>query len=177
MIVLDTTVEADPVECLALARRLAVPTVHSVQCRFRLSGADASGRVTAEGLLQASLDQVCVATLDDFTATVAEQFTVRFVPVDQMPRQRPSDDEADGDGEVALDPDEDDELPYINGTIDLGEAAAEQLALALDPYPRKPGAALPPGIGSVDLPDEAEAAMPDRPNPFAVLAARRRNDN
>ncbi len=170
--------EADPVECLALARRLAVPTVHSVQCRFHLSGADASGRVTAEGLLQATLDQVCVATLDDFTATVAEQFTVRFVPVDQMPRQRPSDDEADGDGEAALDLEEDDDLPYINGTIDLGEAAAEQLALALDPYPRKPGAALPPGIGSVDLPDdEAEAATPDRPNPFAALAARRRNNN
>ena len=176
--VLDTTVEADPAECLALARRLAVPAVQSVQCRFRISGADASGRVTADGLLQARLDQVCVVTLDEFTATVTERFTVRFVPADQMPRQLPSDDEADDDGEAALDPDEDDDLPYINGTIDLGEAAAEQLALALDPYPRKPGVALPPGIGSVDLPDdEAEAATPDRPNPFAVLAARRRNDN
>ena len=176
-VVLDTTVAADPVECLALARRLAVPAVHSVRCRFQLSGADASGRVTAEGLLQARLDQNCVATLDDFTATVTERFTVRFVPVNQMPRQLPSDDEADGDGEAALDLDEDDDLPYVNGTIDLGEAAAEQLALALDPYPRKPGAALPPGIGSVDLPgDEAEAA-PDRPSPFAALASRRRNDS
>ena len=27
--------------------------------------------------------------------------------------------------------------------MDLGEAAAEQLALALDPFPRKPGASLP----------------------------------
>ncbi len=177
-VVLDTIVEADPAECLALARRLAVPAVHALQCRFQLSGADASGAVTADGLLQASLDQVCVATLDEFTASVAERFTVRFVPVDQMPRQLPSDDEVDGDGEAALDPDDDDDLPYVNGTIDLGEAAAEQLALALDPYPRKPGAALPPGIGSVDLPDDgAEAATPDRPNPFAVLAARRRNDH
>ena len=44
------------------------------------------------------------------------------------------------------------------GTIDLGEAAAEQLALALDPYPRAPGAVL-------EMEEEPEAA------PFAALAA------
>ncbi len=173
-VALDTTVDASPAECVALARRLDVPAVHAVQCRFRLCGADASGRVTADGLLQASLDQVCVATLDEFTAAVAERFTVRFVPADQMPDQRLPDEV---DGEVALDPDEDDDLPYVNGTIDLGEAAAEQLALALDPYPRKPGAALPPEIGSVDLPHDAAEAAQDRPNPFAVLAARRRTES
>ncbi len=171
-IALDTTVEASPAECAALARRLDVPSVQAVRCRFRLSGADPSGRVTADGLLQATLDRICVATLDQFTATVAEQFTVRFVPDEQMP------DDATR-GEASLDPDEDDDLPYGNGTIDLGEAAAEQLALALDPYPHKPGAILPPEIGSVALPGEeaVEAATPDRPNPFAALAARRRNDN
>ena len=175
-VALDTVLEAGAAECVALARRLDVPVVHSVQCRFRLSGADASGRVVADGLLQASLDQVCVATLDEFTTTVTEQFTVRFLPANQMPDQRPSGDGTREDGEAALDPDEDDDLPYVNGTIDLGEAAAEQLALALDPYPRKPGAALPPEIGSVDHPDEeAEAATQERPSPFAVLAAQRRN--
>ncbi len=170
-VALDTTVEASPAECAALARRLDVPSVQAVRCRFRLSGADRSGRVTADGLLQATLDRICVATLDQFTATVTERFTVRFVPDEQMP------DDATR-GEASLDPDEDDDLPYGSGTIDLGEAAAEQLALALDPYPHKPGAVLPPGIGSVDLPaEEAVEATPDRPNPFAALAALRRNDN
>ena len=46
--------------------------------------------------------------------------------------------------------------------LDLGEAAAEQLGLALDPYPRQPGAEL------------AAAAEDDESSPFAVLAARRR---
>ena len=41
--------------------------------------------------------------------------------------------------------------------LDLGEAAAEQLALSLDPYPRAPGAELP------EVATEAEA------NPFAAL--------
>ena len=31
--------------------------------------------------------------------------------------------------------------------IDLGEAAAEQLGLALDPYPRMPGVEMPDGRG------------------------------
>jgi hypothetical protein len=43
--------------------------------------------------------------------------------------------------------------------IDLGEAVAQQLALALDPYPRAPGAALPE-----DLRAETGAE-----SPFAVL--------
>ena len=173
-IALDTTVDASPTECAALARRLDVPSVHAVRCRFRLSGADPSGRVTADGLLQATLDRVCVATLDQFTVTMAEHFTVRFVPDEQM-----QDDATRGEAEASLDLDEDDDLPYGNGTIDLGEAAAEQLALALDPYPHKPGAILPPELGSVDLPGEeaVEAETPDRPSPFAALAARRRSDN
>ena len=45
------------------------------------------------------------------------------------------------------------------GQVDLGELVAEEVALALDPYPRHPDAALPP-----------EASDPEE-NPFAALAA------
>ncbi len=41
------------------------------------------------------------------------------------------------------DPDEPDQLVYDGVAVDLGEATVEQLALALDPYPRKPDAVLP----------------------------------
>ena len=60
------------------------------------------------------------------------------------------------------DPDLPDEIPYPAGAIDLGEAAIQQLALALDPYPRRP-----------DLPEAGEE-LPDTPHPFAALAALRR---
>ena len=135
IVALETAVQATPAECASLLRRLDLPSLHAVQCRFRLSGTDPFGRVTADGLLQATLDQVCVATLERFTTTVTERFTVRFVPDEQMPNGQML-----GEPQAAFDPDEDDDLPYVNGTIDLGEAAVEQLALALDPYPRKPGA-------------------------------------
>ena len=50
--------------------------------------------------------------------------------------------------------------PIVDGKIDLGALAAEFVALALDPYPRKPGARFEP----VDV-------EPDRERiPFAGLA-------
>ena len=62
------------------------------------------------------------------------------------------------EAEVALDAADPPE-PMVDGAVDLGEAAAEQLALALDPYPRAPGAVFEP------LP-EAEAT---KVSPFAAL--------
>ena len=78
--------------------------------------------------------QTCVVSLDPFDADVVETFTIRFVPR--------------GTEQEELDPDSDDEVTYQGGLLDLGEAASEQLALALDPFPRIPG---------IELPEEAQA--------------------
>jgi hypothetical protein len=64
--------------------------------------------------------------------------------------------------EPADGPDDLDEIETENDVVDLGEAVAEQLALALDPYPRAPGAELPP-----------EAVDPEA-GAFGALAALRR---
>jgi uncharacterized metal-binding protein YceD (DUF177 family) len=140
---LDVEIRADAAECHALAARMAIPAVEDFVCRFRLAAAP--GRVVlAEGHLQARVVRVCVLTLDPFETVTEERFRLRFVPS----CREPDDD----------DPDSDDEIAYQGGTIELGEAAAEQLALALDPYPRKPGAVLP---------DTGDAAAG---HPFAALA-------
>jgi len=124
---LNRVVEASPTECAALAARLGVPAVLGLTCRFDLKpGRD--GVVAARGRLNARVVQNCVVTLDDFETTVAEDFTVRFLP--------------EADQAEELDLEADDEIPIRDGVIDLGEAAAEQLALAIDPYPRCPGAKL-----------------------------------
>jgi uncharacterized metal-binding protein YceD (DUF177 family) len=75
----------------------------------------------ARGALRAKVTQTCVVSLDDFDAPVEEVFQVRFVPVGQE-----TDD---------MDPESDDEIPFEGNVIDLGEAAAEQLGLALELYP------------------------------------------
>jgi uncharacterized metal-binding protein YceD (DUF177 family) len=145
---LEQTVVASPTECEALAARLGIPAVHSLECRFRLRRGDA-GRIAAEGHLRARLVRECVVSLDEFETEMAEGFRLIFVPEGQE-----SDD---------ADPESEDEVPYAGGAIDLGEAAAEQLALDLDPYPHKPGVVLSDSVGEPP------------PSPFAVLS-RRRND-
>ncbi len=144
---LDIEVEATPAECAALAVRMGLPAVLEIRCRFHLSRAT-NTIVHAQGLLHARVMQTCVISLDDFEATVQEAFSVRFVP---------SGTETDD-----LDPEADDEIGYENACLDLGEAAAEQLGLALDPYPRMPDADLP------DIDAEPE------PHPFAALDRLRR---
>ena len=135
-------VVASPAECVALARRMQISAVLSLKCTFGLRSAP-NDAFTAAGHLRARIVQTCVVTLEDFEADLEERFTIRFVPA--------------GAQSETIDLESDDEIPYEGDTIDLGEAVAEQLALSLDPYPRAPGAELPP---------EAEDADD---NPFAVL--------
>jgi uncharacterized metal-binding protein YceD (DUF177 family) len=139
---LDMTVEATAAECSALAERMNIPAVLALSCEFHLirEGRD---RVLARGALRASVTQTCVISLEEFDAPVQEVFQVRFVP---------SGEESDDD-----DPESDDEIPFEGNAIDLGEAAAEQLGLALDPYPRMPGVEMP----------EVESEPED--HPFAAL--------
>jgi uncharacterized metal-binding protein YceD (DUF177 family) len=137
---LDLTVEANPAECSALAVRMNLPAVLALSCAFHLirEGRDS---VLARGVLRAQVTQICVMSLEEFNAPVEEIFQVRFVP---------SGNEADD-----IDPESDDEIPFEDNMIDLGEAAAEQLGLALDPYPRMPG---------VEMPEDEP-----QPHPFAAL--------
>ncbi len=145
----EVAVQASAAECLRLAARLGVPAVHAFGCRFRLLKAGPGGSLLVQGRLEAALDRDCVVTLEPFATTQVEAFEIRFVPAGR---------EAEED-----DPEAPDELGYEGGSIDLGEAAAEQLALMLDPYPRSPDAVLP------------EAATEPEPGVFSALAQLRRD--
>lgn len=136
------TVEADDAERAAVARRMGVPELLALACEFTLR--PGPGRaILAHGVLRARVVQDCVLTLEPFEAAMAETFRLRFVPAEA--------------GAAPFDPEADDEIPYRGGEIDLGEAAAEQLALAIDPFPRKPGARLPAPEAERDSPFEALA--------------------
>lgn len=145
-------VVAEPDELLAIAARLGIPAVAALSVRFRLSPPHGS-IIRAEGELRARVTQECILTAEPFDSELAESFRIRFVP------------EADiADDDAPIDLESDDELPYRGGILELGEAAVEQLALALDPYPRMPGAVLP-------FDGDAEEGPA---NPFAGLARRAR---
>ena len=148
------TVIADSAARAALAAAFGLPAVASLRGDFSLRR-EAGGVIAAELALRARVTQICVVTLEPFEADLNERSALRFIPAAQLSEVA---DSAELDDDTLNAPDE---LPYIGDTIDLGAALAEQLALALDPYPRKPGAELPnvnPG---------------DAPRPFAALATRR----
>jgi uncharacterized metal-binding protein YceD (DUF177 family) len=145
----EIDVEARAEELPGLAARLQIPAVARLSCRFRLERAG-SEVIAAQGHLEAAVTRVCVVTLEEFEQDVREDFVVEFVPA--------------GTETEDPDPEDVDQIPYPGGALDLGEAAVEQLALALDPYPRAPGAALPP-----EATDASAGA-------FAALAALRRKE-
>jgi len=144
---LEVLVEATPAECTALAIRMQLPAVASLTCRFRLQR-DNAGSLLAHGHLIAQVIQTCVISLEDFANLVEDRFTVRCVETGQET----------GDD----DPESLDEVSFANSNLDLGETAAQQLALALDPYPRAPDAKMP------DISDGQAV------HPFAVLEGRQR---
>ncbi|MFT8777743.1 MAG: DUF177 domain-containing protein [Gluconacetobacter liquefaciens] len=163
----EMEIEADAAERAALARRFGLPAIHALSCRYRLT-LGRRDEVLAEGWMTAEVEQECVLTAEPFVSVLTAEIVARLVPAERF-----REDEE-------LDPEAVDEIPYENDTIDLGELTAEELSLALDPYPRRPGAMLPDEIGHVDVPptnpEGVEDAEEGRPSPFAGLAALRKDD-
>jgi uncharacterized metal-binding protein YceD (DUF177 family) len=145
----SVAVEASPEERAALARRFDLLAIDTLVARFALRR-DAAG-VQARGHLSAAVTQACGVTGDPVPATVEEDFAIRFLP---------ESGEGESEDELELAEEDLDTVFYTGSAIDLGEAAAETLALALDPFPRSPRAAealREAGVVSED--DEAAAPL------------------
>lgn len=146
---------ADETQRSALAKRFDLPAIVKLNGHFRLQH-ERAGIIVAKLSMSAEVMQVCVVTLESFAEQIEEESELRFVPAFML-RRTPDTDEKEED----ITPDffdSPDEIFYENDQIDLGAVLSEQLALVLNPYPRKPGAALP------------DAARDDSANPFAALA-------
>lgn len=155
---------ASPAEREALARRFRIPAVLSLAAQVRVFPdpvLPAHYRLT--GRLEAEVEQICVVSLEPVRQRVDETIQRLFAPAEVAAKAVA--ELAEDEEEVEwLDPEaEDPPDPLVNGTIDAGAVVTEALALALDPYPRKPGAELPEGY----RPDTGDGG---KVSPFAVLA-------
>lgn len=110
---------ADGKECLSLAKRFDVPAVHAMSAVLHIKPWRGGGfKVTGEATVD--LDQVSVVSLEQFRSVIVIVITRYFV--------------------AKLDETSEEDLDVIeNGVIDIGEVVAEEVALELEPYPRKPG--------------------------------------
>jgi uncharacterized metal-binding protein YceD (DUF177 family) len=152
---------ASAAECAALATRFGVPAISGLTARLSVRAA-LDGRIRVAGRIRASVVQVCVVSLEPFSAALDVPYECMFVRQDRL----------DQAADSPLDPDAIDEEGFEGTAFDLGESVAQALSLALDPWPRAPGAVadLPEAT-----PDHAEADAPPPASPFAVLARRPRN--
>lgn len=121
----ERTVEiaATPQEREALAKRFDLLAIDRLEARFAIRR-EAAG-VSARGRVEADVVQACSVTGEPVPAQLDEPADLLFVP------------ELDAaSDELELSADALDTIPYEGGRIDLGEAAAETMALSLDPFPR-----------------------------------------
>lgn len=165
---IELSFEADEKACKRLARRYGILEVVRLAGTARVRPYRKEG-LTLECHFEAELVQNCVVTLDPVKQSVDEEFTQRYLPEHLI---GPQTTVPDSDREVTIDIEaEDSPEPMSAGKIDVGEAVAERLALAIDPYPRKTGV-------NYDAPSPSEEggdASESKPNPFAVLEKLKKN--
>jgi uncharacterized metal-binding protein YceD (DUF177 family) len=142
---------ADEAERGSIAERLRLEGLDCLQAHATLTRNGV--RIEAEGRLVASLTQSCVVTGEPLPAHVDEAFSLLFMPEPETSRS---------DEEIELAPADCDVVFYESGTLDLGSAIADTLALSLDPYPRS--AAADAALKEAGVLNESEAG------PFAALA-------
>lgn len=125
------TVEASEAECAALAQRFNVTAIHALKAKVDFDEKDDA--VLVDGTLTATIEQPCAVTRDSLTYKASEPFSLRFLPAGRMP-------EYEEDAEFELSEEDLDEIEYEGESFDLGEAIAQTLGLAIDPYREGPGA-------------------------------------
>jgi hypothetical protein len=124
-----------------------------VRIRPWLDGAELNGRWTAR------VAQTCGVSLEDFDTQHDADFLLRVVPPSSKLAVPQS-------AETVVDPEAEDPPDVLEGdVIEVGGYLVEQLALELDPFPRKPGVSFEPPSEGPPL------------SPFAVLQALKPKDD
>jgi hypothetical protein len=151
---LHRDIEADRAVRRAMAEVAGLREVVWARASFDLTH-KSGGQVHVVGRVRARIGQTCVVTLDPIESEIDEVVDLIFAPAGQsQPQTDVADDGEDDDTEIA-DPPE----PIVDGVIDLGRLATDVLFLAIDPYPRKPGAVFEPQVIAADPEDHPFAAL------------------
>lgn len=145
-------IEADAAERAALARRFGLVAIERLIAQVTLTPDGAA--VIAAGMLDAAVTQSCAVSGEDLAVTIGEPIALRFVPPGTL---------LHSDEEIELDAGALDELEMDGSQFDLGEAVAQSLALAIDPF----------AVGPMAEEARRRAGIVDQAasGPFAALSA------
>ena len=107
---------------------------------------EGGGLIRLEAEFEAEFAQECVVTLEPVAGKIAQSFALVYGPAE------------DGPDEIDLDADAPAFEPLTGDAIDIGEAVAQELSLALPEFPRDPDAVLDPAAIE-EAPDGSFAAL------------------
>lgn len=113
----------------ALAKRFELVRIDRLQAEISL--ACEGPIVSATGRMEAQFVQSCAVSAEELAASANEAIDLRFVP---------SMMDTKAEEEIELEAEDLDEIEYDGQSIDLGEAVAQTLALAIDPFATGPQA-------------------------------------
>jgi uncharacterized metal-binding protein YceD (DUF177 family) len=166
---LDATIRIDniPPEGRSLIVETTPEQREELSAVLKLSAVDAfkaevtavrfRGGIRVRGKIEATVVQPCVVTLEPVTQEIEEPVDRIFLPgAETRYSGTPG-------AEIFVDLEEDELPDPLEGPeVDLAPMLTESLALAIDPYPRAPGAS----VENLGLPPDEE-----EPSPFAALKA------
>ncbi len=148
----ERRIEASAAERAALVRRFGLLSFDRLEADLQIRR-EPGRRVLVSGRIEAAYQQRCVVSLVPVASRIDDRFETVFT-------DDPAQIETPGD----WDDDEEFEL-YEGGTIDIGEATVQQLAVRIDPFPRAPGAA----VADKYRPEDTAAERGNRP--FEALSS------
>ncbi|UJQ95646.1 YceD family protein [Mariluticola halotolerans] len=146
-------VKSTPEQRARMTERLNIESVEAFSAHLDLL--PIRGGIQVKGYLDAEITQLCVVTFVPVHQNIHEEMQRIFLHGDE------SGEVAAPGVEVFVDLEGDDLPDYFGGQeVDFTDFLMEHLALAIDPYPRAPDAALP---------DMAAEAPEESTSPFASL--------
>ena len=159
---------ADESQRANLSRRVGVEKILELSAQADVSPAQ-TGVIHVSGTFHAKVVQNCVVTLEPIETVIEDDFegwfadnNLQAVSFAKAKKDRDS-QMGHAEQEILDDPEDPDQV--VNGKIDIGELAAQHLSLAIDPYPRAPGAEK----ALKDVSAEVLKPLSGRKNPFEAL--------
>jgi hypothetical protein len=161
-------VAASESERAALAKRFGFLGLPAFSARVSIDRRP-GGQIVVEGRLRGKIVQACILSLEPVAQELDDGFRIIF-------KQDLTEERDPESGEAVLSAQADAPEPLSGNMLDVGEIVAEQLSLAAEPYPRRPGVTLDDVLPKPRNGGKggAQGGKPDqRKHPFAGLAALR----
>ncbi len=164
----EIALDASDGECDRIANRLDLLSLTHFHTEFVITPWRKTG-LRVVGTLTANVEQPCSITLEPVADHIKEDIDLRYLPENDLKKLQQE------NGSDVLDLEKHDPPELLTESLDLGAIAVEFLTLALNPYPRKPGASIdendlqPGGQESMSADASNGRDEIDKEGPFSAL--------